>query len=292
MRDAVEPKLTKWPFLLGDALLLGAVYFIYAQSKLPLGLGPMALGALCLVAVAALSVTPFLLEYRAKVKLAEANGLAATVSQIQNLEAIAAQISGATGRWQTAQEAAEKTAASAKSIAERMAVEAKAFAEFMQKVNDSEKSNLRLEVDKLRRAETEWLQALVRMLDHVYALHTGGVRSGQPHLIEQLTHFQNACREAGRRVGLSPFVAEPAERFDAQRHQPLDGNEKPVPGATVVETVATGYTFQGRLLRPALVRVQNAQVAENSPVAETQPASVAEEAQNQLELGAAEQPVG
>src|ERR1041384_164055 len=138
-----------------------------------------------------------------------------------------------------------------------MGAEVQAFTEFMQRVNDSEKATLRLEAEKLRRAEADWLQVLVRLLDHVYALHLGAVRSGQPQLIDQLTNFQNACRDAVRRVGLTPFVGEPSEPFDGQRHRPFDGEELPPAGAKITETVATGYTFQGRLLRPALVRLQN-----------------------------------
>jgi molecular chaperone GrpE (heat shock protein) len=76
-------------------------------------------------------------------------------------------------------------------------------------------------------------------------------------LIEQLGNFQNACREAARRVGLTPFVASPAEPFDKQRHQLVDGNAVPQDGGKVAETVAAGYTFQGRLLRPAIVQLEN-----------------------------------
>src|SRR5262249_25442517 len=125
----------------------------------------------------------------------------------------------------------------------------------MQKANDSEKATLRLEIDKLRRMESEWLQVLVRMLDHVYALNLAAVRSGQPKLMEQLGNFQIACRDAARRVGLTPFAPNPSERFDAERHEVLDGNGQPAADSTISETIATGYTFQGRLLRPALVRL-------------------------------------
>jgi molecular chaperone GrpE (heat shock protein) len=83
------------------------------------------------------------------------------------------------------------------------------------------------------------------------------LRSGQPGLVEQIGLFQNACRDAARRVGLTPFVAEPAEGFDEQRHQIVNGDPQPTAGALIDETVATGYTFQGKLLRPALVRVLN-----------------------------------
>src|SRR5439155_23179818 len=125
------------------------------------------------------------------------------------------------------------TAGAARQIAERMGAEVRGFAEFMEKVNDREKATLRLEVEKFRRAETEWLQVLMRMLDHVYALHVGALRSSQPALIEQVGNFQNACREAARRIGLAPFIAAEAEPFDGQRHQLADDTMKPAPGATV-----------------------------------------------------------
>ena len=132
----------------------------------------------------------------------------------------------------------------------------------MKRANDSERANLRLEVEKLRRGESEWLQVTVRMLDHVYALHQGACRSGQPRLIEQVGQFQNACRDAARRVGLTPFAANEAEPFDAQRHQLLEEGAKAPADAVVGETVATGYTFQGQLIRLALVRLRD-----NAPAA-------------------------
>ena len=123
-------------------------------------------------------------------------------------------------------------------------------------MNDSEKAALRLEVEKLRRGESEWLQVLVRILDHVFVLHAAAVRSGQPKLVEQIANFQNACRDVARRLGLVPFSAGPDEPFNAERHQAVSGEDKPPANAAVAETVGAGYTFQGRLLRPALVRLR------------------------------------
>ena len=37
MRDQLEFKLHKTPFFIGDLMLLGAAFFIYFQSKLPMG---------------------------------------------------------------------------------------------------------------------------------------------------------------------------------------------------------------------------------------------------------------
>lgn len=264
MQDPNATRLAKWPFLIADAVLLGAAYFVSQRST---GVWPLSLLVLCVSAGACVSILPFILEYRLTARLAEAASLTTALEQMGKLEEVAAQIQGATGRWHTVQEESEKICGSAKGIAERMAAEAKAFTEFMQKANDTEKATLRLEVDKFRRAEAEWLQVLVRMLDHVYALNLGALRSGQPKLIEQLGNFQNACRDAARRIGLTPFTPNASERFDAERHQLIEADAKPAPDATVAETVAAGYTFQGRLLRPALVRVNGNGTGSGLPAA-------------------------
>jgi len=264
MREHTELNLVKWPFLLGDALMLAAAYLIYGQSTRPMGFWEVGLVVLCVAGGACLSITPFLLEYWVAARLADARGLTPAVEQLQKLESVAAQITAATGRWQSMQEEASKAAAAAQGTPERMGAAAQGFTEITPRINDNEKSNVRLEVEKLRRQEGEWLQVLVRMLDHVYALQVGALHSGQPNLIEQLSNFQNACRDAARRIGLTSFLAEPAECFDAQRHQRVDG-EGPVPAeAIVADTIATGYTFQGCLLRPALVRLVKSAGAESA----------------------------
>jgi molecular chaperone GrpE (heat shock protein) len=256
--------------------MLGMAFFIARQCHFTLGHWEMCFVVLCVLAGAVLGIAPFLLEYEALTKVVEAAALTTVAAQLQNLEAIATQISGATGRWQDAQDAADKTAGAARDIAERMTAEVQAFTEFMKKANESERAMLRLEVEKLRRAEADWLQVLVRVLDHVYALHVGAVRSGQPNLIQQLGSFQSACRDAARRVGLSPFAASESEPFDAERHQPVGDGAKPPPDAVIAETIATGYTFQGRLVRPALVRLRGDAVpaAPDAPDADTEQRSL------------------
>lgn len=262
MHDHIVPKLPKWPFFLGDALLLGLAGYICYQSKLPLAHFELAWVIVCVAVGAILGVLPFLSEHRAVVKVAQAENLSSAMTQIQNLEQVAAQISSATNHWQTAQDAADKTARAGKEIADGMTAELKNFNEFMQRADASEKAALRLEVEKARRAEGDWLQILVRILDHVFALHAGAMRSGQPDVARQIDLFQNSCRDAVRRVGLIPFVAAPGEKFDGQRHQLVEADAQAADDAVVEETLGTGYTFQGQLLRPAIVRLQNTEAAE------------------------------
>jgi len=280
MRDTNSLSVPKWPFFLGDAVMLGIAYFIYYDNKSPLGHWEITACGICAALGALLGVLPFVLDYRALTKAIEAEAVGTASEKIQNLERLAAQISGATNQWEHVHLQAEKTSVAAKEITERMAAEVRDFTEFMQKINEGERSTLRLEVEKLHRAENDWLQVLVHVLDHIYALHTGAARSGQPRLVEQLTHFQNACRDAARRVGLTPFAAAAGDIFDAQRHQPA-GDEAPPAGAVIAENLAPGYTLQGRVIRPALVRVGSDGPVETAP--EKSPASSVEQDQLPLE---------
>jgi molecular chaperone GrpE (heat shock protein) len=255
MTQLKHPCLVKWPFFVGDALLLGLASFVILRGHAPMLLweGLTCTGAVALAA--GLGIWPFVLEYRVSNRLTEVAAIAESVAQIKQIEAVATQIQFATAQWQQAQGSAERTVGTARELQERMATEAAAFGEFLRKANDAEKSTLRLEVEKFHRAEKEWLQVVVRMLDHTFALHQAALRSGQAKLIEQLGQFQNACRDAARRLGLSPFGAHEGETFDPSRHQVAD-SQPPPPGARVTGTVATGYTFQGQMIRQVLVALQ------------------------------------
>jgi len=267
MQEMRLPQVPKWPFYLSDAILLAAAWFLVWQSTLPLGRWEILGSSLCVALGAIIAVFPFVLEYKAITRLTEAATLERGLAQIQHAEMIAARIAEATDNWQAVHEQSGKTVAGAREISERMAAEVREFTQFLQKANDSEKATLRLEVEKLRRSEGEWVQMVVRILDHVFALYSAGVRSGQPRLIEQLTQFQSACRDVARRAGLVPFAATSGEPFDAQRHQTPDAKTPP-PDAKVGNTLATGFTLQGQIIRPAVVQIQTTEagVGSETPV--------------------------
>ena len=280
MKEDSNWTVPKWPFLLGNATLLGfAGWIVLAKASHPITDLQIVFATATVGLGAVLGALPYILEYRGASKLVEVNALTTVVAQLEDLQKYAGQVSAATDQWVRVQEAtqggAEKTTAAAREIADRMAVEIRSFNEFQAKLNDGEKNALRLEVEKLRRIEGDWLQVLARILDHIFALYTAASRSGQPEVAAQIGQFQIACRDAARRVGLIPFVAEANEPFDRQRHR-AHGVENPPEEGAVAETMALGFSFQGRLIRPALVRLQPATSPEPEPVsepaAETEPA--------------------
>jgi molecular chaperone GrpE (heat shock protein) len=260
--------MPKWPFLLADLLLLALAGILLARSQQPLQLGHALLLFACVALGAILSVIPFLKEHKTGAELAEGHHLKTTLAQIQDLEKIAQQIHGATAAWGKIEESNRALIVHANQVQEKMQLEARAFSEFLQRTNDQEKSRLRLEVDKMRRMEGQWVEVLVELFDHVFALHRGAVRSRQQNVIEQIGRYQKACYDVGRRVGLIPFVAEVGDPFQPERHQLLEEKDaaSAPPAARVVETLANGYSYQGQIIRKTLVSLENPSTEKVVPV--------------------------
>jgi len=99
------------------------------------------------------------------------------------------------------------------------------------------------------------LQIVVHILDQIYALSQAAAQSDKPGVAEQIGRFQHVCRDAARRAGLVAVVVPAGEPYDSQRHQLGNGDTAPA-NALIQETLVPGYTFQGQLVRRAVVRVQ------------------------------------
>jgi molecular chaperone GrpE (heat shock protein) len=266
MNDRPVPRLSKWPFLIADVALLGVATWLFYHYPHPLAAWAGGLITACVVAAGLLAVWPFRLEYQTAVNVFESDRLVNAAEAIRNLEEVGTQIQQATAQWQGVQEHAGRTTQAAREIAERMTAEARAFSEFMTKANDTERSTLRLEVEKLRRGEGQWLQVLVHTLDHVHALYQAGTRSGQANLATQLATFQAACRDLARRVGLTAVDAEVDQAFDSAQHEVIQGQEQPVGATRIAQIIAPGYSFQGQVLRRPIVVVKS---EETTPDTET-----------------------
>lgn len=264
MNEVSDWKIPKWPFLLLGGAVMAVAAVLACRPAHAITQTEIILATASVIVGAWLGCLPFILEYCAVKKIIEVNAVTTVAAQLHDLKTFSAQISAATDQWARVQEItkgnSEKTVDAAREISERMTTEIQEFNEFQLKLNDTEKGALKLEVEKLRRAEGEWLQVVARILDHIFALHTAAVRSGQPELAEQIGQFQNACRDAARRVGVTPFSAAANETFDAQKFR-VHGVENPPAEAVIAETLAPGLTFQGRLIRPALVRLQDGNAA-------------------------------
>ncbi|MGV3774806.1 MAG: nucleotide exchange factor GrpE [Verrucomicrobiales bacterium] len=264
MSERTTTRIPKLPFYGADLIVSAiACYVLYRLGSID-GTYEAIIAAVCLAAAAWgawLSILPWLTEFRAATKASEADHLVSVFDKLKNLDQVALQIQSANSNWEQAQASSAATVKMARDISEKMRAESEDFMKFFQNTNDQEKKHLRLELDKMKRAENDWLQVNVRILDHVFALHQAGLRTGQENLINQLTQFQFTCRDISRRVGLTAFAPNPGEPFDERAHQHAEPNVTPAPGTPIAVTAAPGYTFQGQLLRRALVHTGNPQTA-------------------------------
>jgi molecular chaperone GrpE (heat shock protein) len=266
MSSVAAPRVSKWPFLLGDALLVALAVFLVWRAPAALDKWQAWAVVACVGLGCWLAVQPFLRDHEAVVKLLEQTNLAGTLEQIQQLKQVGAQIASATSQWQAVQESAAKTTATAGEIAGRIQAEKQAFAEFQSRAMEQEKQTLKLELEKLRRNEGEFLQVIIHVLDHTYALFQAGARSGQPGLVAQLGNFRAACLDAVRRIGIVAHEAQSGDAFDGRVHQTFDG-QPPVDDSRVGQTVACGYTFQGQALRRIVVTTGNGATTESEQTA-------------------------
>lgn len=275
MDNANVPQVTKWPFFLGDAILIGfAAYSVYSGAATMIW---VLSAAASVIGGAWLAAYPYVLEYTALVRLAERDALQACTDKLKGFDQVIQRIDNATDQWQLMLREATNISELTKAVAGQMTSETKAFSDFLHQAHEVDKTQLRLQIDKLRRGEGEWLQVAIGTLDHIYALYQAGIHSGQPGLIEQLTMFQNACRDVARRVGLIPLLPNPGDAFDPKIHHLEDANVKPTPDSMIAQILAPGYTFQGQFLRPALVRVQKVVLPQTAKPSElAQPADTDE----------------
>lgn len=251
--------MNKTPFFLGDALLLGlASWMIIDHGGLPEG-NRLILVVTCVLVGILFSLLPFLADQRASLKREEWSGMANIGEQLQALPDLQRQIQLATSQWQSIQEQGKATVAEADKVAQSMTQESARFLEVMQSIDVAEKEHLRVELEKCKRGERDWLQANVRVLDHVFALHRAAVQSGQSKLIEQITHFQHAVLDVMKRLGVGLHEAQAKASFDEGLHQVLNQNPTEFKQPVVGETLAPGITFQGREVRLPLVKLVEGQ---------------------------------
>ncbi len=264
MSQKPAPRINKLPFLVTDLVFIGVALGIIYRSQTPIGGGQIFAVIACVALGAWACLTPFLRDHDMEMRLAESDNLTDTVKQIRQLKDVGLSVQTATARWQIFQENSTETSAAMQRMANQLSNDARNFAETLKQANDIEKTALRLELDKRKRTESDWLKIMVTLLDHVHALYQAGVRSGQQNVIQQLGSFQAACRDVVRRVGLVAIEAQPGEIFNPDTHRLPDEKQTVPEGTPIAGMLATGFSFQGQLVRPVLVAMTDQPAAARS----------------------------
>ena len=245
----------KWPFLSADIIFIILGYWISTLIQGDPQLWQVMSILSCAVLGGFFAVAPFYFEYSAESKAMETAQLSSVAKEINKMELVASQISSASENWAAVQDSSRQTALLAEEIATGIAETVKSHDEFMAAASNDELNCLKLEVEKLRRAENDWANTLVSLLDLVYRLERSAVASGKAQFIQTMGQFQGQCREAARRVGLVAFEVGDGEGFNPDEHALPEG--EPVPeGAVISESLLPGVRLQGKLVRKPLVAIR------------------------------------
>ncbi|MCD8535252.1 MAG: nucleotide exchange factor GrpE [Verrucomicrobia bacterium] len=262
-----DPKVPFVPFIIADVTLLAIAFAVVLQAGKPIGLPEILLVTVCSVAGAMFMTYPFRKQFDLQVQEANAERLNLAVCRLQAVENLATRMESVTSQWNQIEKKAEESMDRTEDISRDMIQEAQSFREFLKNASSEEVQHLKLLVDKLKKAEKDWLQVIMAMMDHCTALKWAATKSGNPNLAQQISNFHFQLCEVVRQVGLTLHESHAGDNFDEELHQvgESNGQQLNLSNAVIRETKSVAMKFRGVIVRKALVLVESGQPAGGKP---------------------------
>ena len=161
MLPSDTPRLPKWPFLVGDAALLGTAALIATRSLDPWSGAPLIASVSCVALGTVLGAIPFLTDYARKQDIALDDRQRALEELARTVATAAEQIGIAAQGLHTITELAQKNLKQAEQLPHKLQDK---IAELQQQItlaNDEEKEELERDLAALRSSESERLEVVV-----------------------------------------------------------------------------------------------------------------------------------
>jgi hypothetical protein len=152
------PKLTPWPFIVGDAVLLGLAAAIANQSAAPLTGAPLIAIILCVGLGAVLACIPFLLNYTRRQDLALAERQSEIAALARTTADSAEQIGIVAQGLQSITDATQRALKPLDHLPQKLQEKINEFKAQLNEVNINENEALAQEVNTLRTSEIERLE--------------------------------------------------------------------------------------------------------------------------------------
>jgi hypothetical protein len=137
------PTVVKWPFFAGDGLCIATMATILALADRPLSGGVTAAAVGCLLVGVVLALLPYLIDYEARLRIAEALAHASIENQIRKAAGFAEQLHHSVSRSQSTAEEIEKVLASNEESMEKLVEQVEYIGQWM---NGDDKSTNRTDV--------------------------------------------------------------------------------------------------------------------------------------------------
>lgn len=132
-RPALPKSIPRWPFILGDIafLILALVTLAFAGS--PPGLGSIVLATICVVIGIALLIAPYLIEYDARIRFAEAQAKDVVEIQMRRVGQMTEQLANVVSRSQSIEEQVGQALGSIEEIADKLGAQSDDVAQLLSK---------------------------------------------------------------------------------------------------------------------------------------------------------------
>ena len=154
------PRLPKWPFLIGDAALLGAAWLIGTHSNTPLPSEAVFAIAGCCVCAVITGAIPFLADYARKQDVALDERQRSLESLARTASTAAEQISIAAAGFNEIAELVQKNIRHAEQLPQKLHEKIAEFQARLALTTDEEKEELERELASLRSSESEKLESI------------------------------------------------------------------------------------------------------------------------------------
>lgn len=176
------PKLPKIPFLVGDAVLLVAAWYIAEHGGSPLSANTIAAVTACVAAGALLGVIPFLSDYARKQDEALDERQRGLEALSRTINTAAEQISIAANGLNELTELTHKNLKHAEQLPHKLQDKIAEFNAQLDNARDDDREELEKEVAELRATETERLQSIADKVHKAVAELTTLDATAQKHL--------------------------------------------------------------------------------------------------------------
>jgi hypothetical protein len=163
------PKLPKWPFLVGDAALLGAAWLIASDASQPLAPESAMAIAACVICAAIAGAIPFLTDYARRQDEALDNRQRSLEALARTSAAAAEQISIAAAGLRETTESAERSLGQARELPEALRKEIAEFGAQLARSRAEERKAFDKEVGALRTSLAGQIEAATGKLDRAAA---------------------------------------------------------------------------------------------------------------------------
>lgn len=174
-RPAPPRPIARWPFVAGDVILLALAVTALLAGGVPPDLGNIVAAIICAAFGAGLLLAPFLLEYEARLRVAEASARDAASGHFRRLSQTSEQLANVVSRSQATEEQAGQVLGSLEDLSERLATQSEELSQMLARIADGQNTVSKKDAERLAGETGARIDALAAAVAKLQKLFEGVV---------------------------------------------------------------------------------------------------------------------